>query len=168
MTAHTTALIERAQLNAEGMLQRAQRVRELAERLMPVHALIGNDLKEVAASMAYRAGELQAAVRLAQENPHSTGPFTVSTTATRPGIVARVLTADGDTLCEVLDAGPHKMSISEARGNADHIATCLNAHDDLVAALKDARAALERHFQPHGRLMMKIDAAVSKAAGGAS
>lgn len=135
MTIFTKRLIDQALLTAEGMLTRAERLREIALRLKPVHALMGQELGQEAASLAYRAGELGGAALKAQENPHSTGPFTVEP-ATSSGIyMARVLTADGDTLCDVRAAGPRNMSINESIGNADHIAMCLNTHEALVKAL---------------------------------
>lgn len=59
----------------------------------------------------------------------------------------------------------------DARANAERIVQCVNAHDDLVAALETAKAGLEWYKDTHpesvdgsdDEAMAQIDAALAKA-----
>lgn len=66
----------------------------------------------------------------------------------------------------------------DAKANAAHIVRCVNSHDELVEALKEARAALHQHYvdwdgEPEDAVPLQLarsrcDEAIARAQGTAS
>ena len=88
------------------------------------------------------------------------GPWSITTATGSEGYTNTEITAWPTTICKI-----PRTAGTPFLANAVFIVTACNAHDELVAALQDARDALAdlNHREEDGGLLMdKIDAALAK------